>query len=157
MRSVCEYAAEVWAHSLSATTTSKLERVQLEAARSIIGLVHPSKNSSREFYLPSITTRFQAIFLVEANERAHHPEADDRRQTLVTTCRQRLKRKNWRNTQLLYARQVKLSLQALSLTPSSSELRSIPMGLAISHLNDHHTSRQENVIISVERPFATNL
>ena len=59
-----------------------------------------------ESLLTPILTRFQTIFLQEADEWAHLPPADDRRQILFTVCRQRLNRKDWRNTQLFRLNQL---------------------------------------------------
>ena len=102
MRSVPEYAAASWTPWLSATTTSKLERVQLEAVRSITGKFRstPVDAVLTEYKLPPISTSFQTISLLKADEWAHLPPTDDRHQTLFTTCRQHLKNKDWRNTQL---------------------------------------------------------
>ena len=84
VRSVLEYAA--WASWLWATTVRKHERVQLEAARAITGLVHSTTVEAvhAEAQLPPISTRFQTISLQKNDEWVHLPPAGDRRQTLLT-------------------------------------------------------------------------
>ena len=64
VRSMLEYATVAWAPWLSATTTCKVERVQLEAARAIIGLVRstPVETVLAESQLLTISTRLQTIF-----------------------------------------------------------------------------------------------
>ena len=71
-------------------------RVQLESAIVITGLVLaiPVEAVLVESQLPPISMCFQTMSLLKADEWANHPPADDRRQTLFTTCRQRLKRKD---------------------------------------------------------------
>ena len=87
-------------------------------------------------------------------EWAHLPPADDRRQTLFTACRQRLKRKDWRNTQFLCLNQLGLYPQILTPTPPSCEQLFIPPWDK-SPPNSHHTSYQENVTIPAEKPFTS--
>ena len=89
-----ECAAADWSPWLSATSTSKLEQVQLDAALAITGLVifDPVEAVTSESLLPTISTRFLTITLLKADA-FHQP-------TIVfTACRQRLKRKDWRNTE----------------------------------------------------------
>ena len=111
---------------LLTTTTNKLGRVQLEAARPITSFVHstPVDADLAEYKLSPISTCFQTVSLIKVNEWAHFPPADDRRQTLFTPCRQRLKRKDCRNTQSLRLNQLDLNLQVLPLT--TSPVRSFP-------------------------------
>ena len=52
------------------------------------------KQSSRNPSSPP----FQPISLLKAEDWAHPPPSDNRRQTHFTACRQRMKRKDWRNT-----------------------------------------------------------
>ena len=72
-----EYAAAAWASWLSATSTSKLEKVHLEAARAITGLVRstPVEAVLAESQLPPISTHFQTISLLKADEWAHLPRS----------------------------------------------------------------------------------
>ena len=65
--------------------------------------------------------RLQAIYLLKAYEWALLPPVDDRRQTLFTACRQRLKRTDWRNTQFLCLNQLGLNPQVMTPTPPSCE------------------------------------
>ena len=101
VRSMPEYAAATWANWLSTTSNNKLEKVQLEAATAITGLVRYTLVEAvlAESMLLPISTRLQTISLLKADERANLPPADDRRQILLTACRQRLKRKDRRNAQ----------------------------------------------------------
>ena len=126
--SMLEYAAAAWTHSLSATTTSNLERVQLEAARAITGLVRstPVEAVLAESKLPPISMSFLAIFCLKADLWVRLPSADECRQTIFTACRQRLKRKEWRNTQFLCQNQPGLNPQVLTSAPPSCEHLSIP-------------------------------
>ena len=64
-----------------------------------------SSQSSRRLSYP-LLQRFQAISPLIADEWAHHPPANDRRKTLFTPRRQRLNKKNWRNTQQLHLNQL---------------------------------------------------
>ena len=95
-----EYAAAARTPWLSATSTSKFEKVQLEAARVITGLVRSTQVEAlpAKSQLPLISMRLQPITLLKADIWAHFSLADDRRQTLFTVCRQRLKRKDWGTT-----------------------------------------------------------
>ena len=68
-----------------------------------------------ESQLPSISTHFKTISLPIADEWAHLHH--DRRQTLFTACRQRLKRKYWRNTQFCRLNQLGRNPQVLAPTP----------------------------------------
>ena len=117
-RNILEYAAASWAPYLSATATSKLQNIQLEAARAITGLVRSTTVEAvlAESQLPPISSYFQTISVLRADEWTHLPPADDHRQTLFTACSQRLKRKDWRNTQLLHLNQLDLNPQILSPT-----------------------------------------
>ena len=79
VRSMLEYAAASWPPWLSTISTRKLEKVQLETARSITGLVHSTQVEAvlAESQLPPITTRFQTICILTADEWAHLPPADN--------------------------------------------------------------------------------
>ena len=127
VRSMLEYAAATWAPWLSASSTSKFEKVQLEAARAITGLVRaaPDEAGLAVSQLPPISMRFWTISLLKADEWAHLPPADDRRQTLFTACRQRLKRNDGRYTQFLCLNQLGLNPQVLAPTLLSCEQLSI--------------------------------
>ena len=128
MRSILEYAAAAWAPWLSATSTRKLENVQLEAARAITGIFRPTPDEAvlAKSQLPSISTHCQTISLLKADEWAHLLPAADHRQTLFTACRQRLKKKDWLNTLFLCPNQLGLNAQVLTPTPPSCEQLSIP-------------------------------
>ena len=76
VRSIPEYAAAAWVPWLPSTLTSKLNKVQLIAARAITGLVRTTPVESQQ--LP-ISTRFYATSLLIADEWAHLSQADDRR------------------------------------------------------------------------------
>ena len=91
-----------WILWQSSTTTSRHERVQLEVARAITGLVSPSqvKAVNADVQLPPISKGFQTTCLQKDNKCANFPLADDSHQTLVTPCREHLKRKARHNTQL---------------------------------------------------------
>ena len=80
-----------------------------------------------ESQLPPTSTHFQTISLLKADEWANLPPSDHRRQTPFTACRQRLKRKDWRNTQLLCLNQPGLYPQILPLTPSPVSSLPSPM------------------------------
>ena len=84
VRRMIEYAAAAWPPWLSATSTIRLEKVQLEAARAITGLVHtiPVEAVLAESQLPPISMRIKTISILRADELAHLPSADDHRQTL---------------------------------------------------------------------------
>ena len=142
----------------STTTTSKLKRVQLEAARVIAGLVRSTTVEAvlAEVHQSCISSRFQTICLQKADEWAHLPPADDRRHTLCTPCKQRLKRKDWRTILLLSLTQNDLNPQVFLLTANPVGSYPSPMGQASHHANNHHTTRHENVTIPAERPFASN-
>ena len=75
--------------------------------------------------LPPISTRFQTISLSKADEWDHPSPAEDRRQALVTACRQRLRRNDWRITQFLCLNQLGLNHQVLTPNPPSCEQISI--------------------------------
>ena len=107
--SMLQYAAAAWVPWPSATTTRKLEKVQLEAARAIAVLIRSTPDEAVETQLIHISMRFQTISLLRVDEWAHLPPADGHRQTLFTACRQRLKRKYWRNTQFLCLNQLNLN------------------------------------------------
>ena len=70
-----EYAAVAWALWLSATTTSILEKVHLEAARAITGLVRttPVEAVLEESQLPPISTCLQIISLKKSDECTYLP------------------------------------------------------------------------------------
>ena len=110
VRSMLKYAAAAWEPWLLATSTSKLENVQLEAARAISGLVRftPVETVLAEFQPPPIATRFQAIYLIKADEWVHLPPTVDRRQAIFPACRQRLNKKDWRNALFLCQNQLGL-------------------------------------------------
>ena len=101
--SMLRYAAATWTRWQSATSTSKFDKVQLEAAIVITYLVRSTSVEAvlAESKMLTISTCSQTISLLRADESAHLPPADDRRQTLITACRQHLKRKDWRNTKFL--------------------------------------------------------
>ena len=115
VRRMHEYAAAAWAPWLSANSTSKLEKVQLEAARTITNLVRSTQVEAvlAESQLPPISTCFQPISLRKAEEWSHLPPADDSRQSTFAACRQRLKRKDGRNTKFIRLNQLGLSSQVL--------------------------------------------
>ena len=98
MRNMLVYAAAARPPWLSATSTSKLVKVQMEAVRAIAGLVcsTPVDAVLAESKLPHISMRFQAISLLTADRWYHLPPANDHRQTLFmpSACIQRLKRKD---------------------------------------------------------------
>ena len=77
VRSMLENAAAAWAHWLSATFTSKHYKVQLEATRAITGLVRSTQDVAvlGESQLPPISTHFQTISLLRADEWAHLPRS----------------------------------------------------------------------------------
>ena len=89
VRSMLEYAAVTWAPWLSATSTSLLEKIQMQAARAITGLVRSTQVEAdhAESQLPPISTRFKTISLQRVDEWAHLPQSVDRRQTLFNECR----------------------------------------------------------------------
>ena len=128
VRRILEYSAAVLAPWLSATSTSKLVNVQLEAAGAITGLVRstPAEAVLEESQLPPISSRFQAIYLLSADEWAHFSPADDRRQTIFTAFRQHIWRNDWRSTQFLCLNQHGLIPQLLTQTPLSCEQLFIP-------------------------------
>ena len=128
MRSILENAAAVWEPWMSATSPSKFEKVQLEAARAITGHVRstPVEAVLADSQLPPISTRFQTISPQKADEWANLPAADYRRQTLFTACKQNLKRNDWRNAQFICLNQLGLNPQVLTPTPPSYKQLSIP-------------------------------
>ena len=76
---------------------------------------------------------------------------------LFTTCRQRLKMEDWRNTQFLCLNQLGINPQVLTPTPLSCEQHPIPpIEQTFPYPNSHHTRLQENVTIPAKRPFASN-
>ena len=113
---------------LSATSTNKLEKVQLVAARAITCLVRstPVEAVLAESHQPPISTYFQTISLLKADEWANLPPADGRRQVLLTASRQHQNRKDRRNTQYLCLNQLGLCPHVLTQTPSSCEQLSFP-------------------------------
>ena len=136
-----ECAAAACAPWLSATFTSKLEKVQLEAARTITGFVRsiPVEAVLAEYLLPPILARFQTISLLIADEWANLPPADDHRKTLFSACRQRLKR--------LAQNSISLSESTRSQSPGYTSNSPLPgaafhssMGQASPNPNSHHTS-----------------
>ena len=70
--------------------------------------------------------RFITTSLPKAEEWACLPPADDCSQTIITACRQRMKREYWRNTQFLCLNQLGLNPQVLTPTPSYCGQLSIP-------------------------------
>ena len=68
--SMLEYTAAAWEPWLSSTSTSKLEKAQLEAVNAIIGLVRPTTVEAvlAESQLPPISMRFRSIFLPMTDE-----------------------------------------------------------------------------------------
>ena len=89
VRNMLSYATAAWAPWLSATSTSKLGNVQLEAARAITGLVlyTPVEDVLAESQPSPISTRFLTISLIKADEWAYLPPVDERHQTLFTASR----------------------------------------------------------------------
>ena len=63
--------------------------------------------------------------LLKTDEWTHLSPADYRRHTLFTACRQRLKRKHWRNTLFLCLNQLGLNPQVLAQTSPTGEQLSI--------------------------------
>ena len=116
-----------WASRLKATSTSKPEKAQFEAARVITGLVHstPVEAVLAVSQLPPISMRFQTISALKVDECACHSPADDRHQTLFSACRQRMKRNDWRNTKFICQNHHGLNPQVLTQTPHSYEQLSI--------------------------------
>ena len=76
--------------------------------------------------LPPISTRFQTISLVKADECDHLPPADDPLKTIFTASRQRLNRKDWRNIHFICLNKLEPNHQVLTPSPPSCEQRSIP-------------------------------
>ena len=70
MRRMLEYAAAAWARWLSATSTSKHEKVQFEMARAITVLVRstPVEAVIAEYQQPPILMCFKTISLLKANQ-----------------------------------------------------------------------------------------
>ena len=114
------------------------------------GQFYPSWSSPRGSPTTPISTHFKTIYLLKADEWAHLPSADFRCKTIFTPCRQRLKRKDGRNTQLLRLNQHDLKPKILPLTPLSCEQLFITNGTNLPHPNNHHTSWQQNVTIQAE-------
>ena len=148
-----EYAAAAWASWMSTTITSKREKVQLEATRAIIGLVRstPVETVLVESQRPPISMHFQTISLLKADECAHLPPVYDRRQTLFTTFKQGLKRKDRRNTQFFHLNQHGLKPQLLTQTTPICDQIFIPPWDKPPHSQQsshqltrecHHPSRQ---------------
>ena len=125
----------------------------MEAARAIVGLDRTYFEAvlakSRQ---PPNSTRIH----LKADEWAHLPPADDRRQTLLTACKQRPRRKNWHNTQFLRINQLGLNPQISTPTSPSCEQLFILHRTSLTHPSRHHTSRQENDTIPAERPYASH-
>ena len=105
-RCILEYAASALTPWLSATSTSRLEKVQMGAARAITSLVRttPVEAVLAESQLPPISTRYQTISPLKADEWAIF----HRMQTAPEEKRQ---------TQFICLNQLRLSLQFLPLTP----------------------------------------
>ena len=126
---------ESWSLWLLATSTSKHEKVQLEAARAITDLVRSTQVEAvlAESQLPPISMRLQTISLLKADEWAHLPPADDHHQTLFTACRQRLKRKDWCYTLHLHSsHMVRFEMEwrmAVPVLQSSAKMASSTSGM----------------------------
>ena len=86
--------------------------------------------------LPQISARCQTIYLLRADEWAHIPPADCRRQTHFTDCRLHLKRKDWR----ISLNHVGLNPHVLSPTPLYCEQLSQKSLLQLTR-ECHHPSR----------------
>ena len=75
--SMLEYADAAWVSWLSASSSSKLEKVQLEAARDITGIIRSTTVVAvlTETQMPPISTRFQTISLLQADELVRLPRS----------------------------------------------------------------------------------
>ena len=103
--------------------------------------------------LPPISTRFQSIHLQSADECAHLPQYDDRRQALFTQCRLRMKKKDWSNTQFVWINSVSMPMFILLLMWAVFHSS---MGQASSYSKSHQTIWEEIVTIPAERSFSSN-
>ena len=142
VRSMLEYAAVAWAPLLSATSNSKLEKVQLEAARDITDLVRstPVEAVLAISQLPPISTRLKTITHLKPDEWDHLPPADDCCLTFFTACRQRLKRKDWYNTRFLRLNQHGFNPHVLA--PTSPPVSSFPFHHGTNHPLSQQSSHQ---------------
>ena len=97
-RSAIEYAAPAWTPWTSATNIARLERVQLQAARTITSLVKSSPTEAVlcEADLPPLANRFKELSLRFADKWIRLEPDDQRRAVLLTQVRQRLRKSDWR-------------------------------------------------------------
>ena len=101
-RSVAEYAAAAWTPWLSSSNIEKLDRTQLQAARSITHHVRstPTEAVLYEVDLPWLQHRFKMLSVLQANKWNSLDVEDPRRVVLNDSVRLRLRRPDWRTTVL---------------------------------------------------------
>ena len=101
-RSVAEYAAAAWTPWLTSSNIEKLERIQLQAARSITHHVRstPTEAVLYEADLPRLEHRFNTLCVLQANKWNILDVEDPQRVVLNDSVRLRLRRPDWRTTVL---------------------------------------------------------
>ena len=101
-RSVAEYAAASWTPWFSSSNNEKLERTQLQAARTITHHVRstPTEAVLYEADLPRFEHRFKALSVLQANKWNSLDAENPLRVVLNDSVRLRLRRPDWRTTVL---------------------------------------------------------
>ena len=127
-RAAIEYAAPAWTPWTSATNVAKLERLQLQAARSITAVVRstPTEAVLCEAGLVPLRSRFEELSLRHADKWLQLPIDDPRRMVLLDPVRQRLRRTDWRLTVTPTLRRIGLLEMQLTTRPVPPPWNTIP-------------------------------